>query len=79
MIMVRPSRLIWFLSLLLLLARSPIASADDKWIEVRSAHFTVYTPASEREARKIADQFEQIRALFHAAFPSLRTDPGQRW
>ena len=77
MIMVRPSRLIWFLSLLLLLARSPIASADDKWIEVRSAHFTVYTPASEREARKIADQFEQIRALFHAAFPSLRTDPGQ--
>ncbi|MGA2811910.1 MAG: DUF1570 domain-containing protein [Candidatus Acidiferrum sp.] len=40
-------------------------------------HFTVYTPASEHEARKIADQFEQIRVLFHAAFPMLRIDPGQ--
>ncbi|MGA2419658.1 MAG: DUF1570 domain-containing protein [Candidatus Acidiferrum sp.] len=51
--------------------------ADDKWLEVRSAHFTVYTPASEKDGRKIADQFEQIRALFHSAFPQLRTDPAQ--
>jgi len=51
--------------------------ADDKWIEVRSAHFTVDTPASEKDARKIADQFEQIRALFHGAFPQLRIDPAQ--
>jgi tetratricopeptide (TPR) repeat protein len=46
-------------------------------MEVRSAHFTVYTPASEKEARNIADQFEQIRALFHGAFPKLRTNPAQ--
>jgi tetratricopeptide (TPR) repeat protein len=51
--------------------------ADEKWIEVRSAHFTVDTPASEKDARKIADQFEQIRALFHGAFPQLRIDPAQ--
>lgn len=58
---------------------SPAGSfADDKWIEVRSAHFTVDTPAGEKDARKIADQFEQIRALFHGAFPQLRTDPAQQ-
>jgi len=76
--MASPLRLITPLALLSLPVLLPAnASAEDKWIEVRSAHFTVYTPASEREARKIADQFEQIRALFHAAFSTLRTDPGQ--
>lgn len=47
------------------------------WTEVRSPHFTVYTNASEKEGRRIADQFEQIRGLFHAAMPTLRVDPAQ--
>ncbi|HEY4816133.1 MAG TPA: DUF1570 domain-containing protein [Candidatus Acidoferrum sp.] len=47
------------------------------WIEVRSPHFVVSTNAGEREGRRIADQFEQIRGLFHAAFPNLRVDPAQ--
>lgn len=51
--------------------------AEDKWLEVRSTHFTVYTPASEKDGREIAEQLEQIRALFYAAFPQLRTDPAQ--
>jgi len=37
------------------------ASAAENWIEVRSPHFTVDSNAGEKEARKIADQFEQIR------------------
>lgn len=53
------------------------ASAADNWIEVRSPHFTVDTNAGEKEARKIADQFEQIRQMFHGAFSSMRVDPGQ--
>jgi hypothetical protein len=53
------------------------AGAEEKWSEVRSAHFTVQTPGSEKDGRKIADQFEQIRALFHSAFPTLRIDPAQ--
>src|SRR5260221_6421015 len=47
------------------------------WVEVRSAHFVVSSNAGDREARRIADQFEQIRALFHAAFATLRVDPAQ--
>src|ERR1700730_14781343 len=47
------------------------------WIEVRSAHFVVSSNAGDREARRIADQFEQIRSLFHAAFANLRVDPAQ--
>ncbi len=37
----------------------------------------VFSNAGEREARRIADQFEQIRGLFHAAFATLRVDPAQ--
>ena len=71
-------RLTAALSLLALSTLFPSPSlADDRWIEVRSAHFTVDTPAGEKDARKIADQFEQIRALFHGAFPQLRIDPAQ--
>lgn len=53
------------------------AGAAENWVEVRSPHFTVCTPASEKDARKIADQFEQVRELFHKAFPSMRVDPAQ--
>jgi Flp pilus assembly protein TadD len=47
------------------------------WIEVRSPHFVVASNAGEKEARRVADQFEQIRALFHTAFPNLRVDPAE--
>lgn len=72
------SRRFFHLAPLLLCLCLPIRSAaEEKWIEVRSTHFTVQTPGSEKDGRKIADQFEQIRALFHSAFPTLRTDPAQ--
>ena len=65
------------LSLLLLLATT-LASAKDKpenWIEVRSPHFVIATNSNEKQARKIADQFERMRVLFHALFPKLQIDP----
>jgi len=63
----------------LLLCGTGFAASDPNvgWIEVRSPHFLVYSNAGEREARPIADQFEQIRGLFHAAFANLRVDPAQ--
>ena len=60
-----------------LLATCTSARAADNWIEVRSPHFTVATNASEKEARKVADQFEQIRSMFLSALARLRVDPPQ--
>jgi len=56
---------------------SVAARADDNWVEVRSTHFTVATNAGEKEARRIVDQFELIRATFHSAFSGLRIDTAQ--
>ena len=53
------------------------AGAKDAWIEVQSPNFKVISNASEKEARKIADQFEQFRELFHTTFPKLRVDLGR--
>src|SRR4029077_20698479 len=59
-------------------ARAWAASDPNQgWIEVRSPHFVVSSNAGEKEARRVADQFEQIRALFHTAFPNLRVDPAE--
>jgi tetratricopeptide (TPR) repeat protein len=60
---------------LLLLPSSALAA--DNWIEVQSPHFKVQSNAGEKEARKVADQFEQIRNMFHSAFSTLRVDPPQ--
>src|SRR5215468_4387701 len=62
---------------LLLLGLVCASPAADNWIEVRSPHFTVATNAGEKEGRRIADQFELIRATFHSAFPGLRVDIAQ--
>jgi tetratricopeptide (TPR) repeat protein len=46
--------------------------AADTWREVKSEHFTVITDASERKARNIAWQFEQVRAAIAKAWPWAR-------
>jgi tetratricopeptide (TPR) repeat protein len=63
----------------LVLCAGIFAASDPNagWVEVRSPHFVVSSNAGEREARRIADQFEQIRGLFHVAFANLRVDPAQ--
>ena len=64
------------LVLLVLIVKT--ATARDKvenWIEVRSPHFVVATTANEKQARRIADQFERMRSLFQALFPQLEIDP----
>lgn len=43
-------------------------------MEVRSPNFTVISNAGDKEARKVADQFEQFREMFHQSFPTLRVD-----
>ena len=63
----------------LLLLGTALTSARDKtenWVEVRSPHFTVITNSSEKQGRRVADQFERMRSVFHVAFPKLQIDPG---
>jgi tetratricopeptide (TPR) repeat protein len=65
--------------LLLPLLAAALAPARDKlenWLQVRSQHFTVVTNANEKTGRRIADQFERMRSVFHVAFPRLSIDTG---
>jgi tetratricopeptide (TPR) repeat protein len=55
---------------------APVTKSKDTWVEARSPNFTVISNAGEKEARKVADQFEQFREMFHQSFPTLRVDLG---
>src|SRR5579859_6579404 len=56
---------------------APAARAADTWTEVQSPHLTVAGNVNEKELRKVCDQFELFRAVFHNAFPGLRVDMGK--
>jgi tetratricopeptide (TPR) repeat protein len=63
--------------LLLLLLRPTLSRARDKpetWLQIRSQHFIVATNANEKAGRRIADQFERMRSVFHTVFPKLSID-----
>lgn len=67
------------IALLVPLLAATLALARDKtenWLEVRSPHFAVVTNANEKAGRRIADQFERMRELFHVAFPHVHIDNG---
>jgi tetratricopeptide (TPR) repeat protein len=49
--------------------------AEDKWIEVKSAHFTVLSNAGQSSARTLAWQLEQIRGAVAALWPWAHVDP----
>jgi Tfp pilus assembly protein PilF len=66
-------------ALLLSLFAAALAPARDKpenWLEVRSQHFAVVTNANEKTGRRIADQFERMRSVFHQALPHVALDNG---
>jgi tetratricopeptide (TPR) repeat protein len=64
------------LVLLLLNPRAPARDKPENWLEVRSQRFTVVTNANEKTGRRIADQFERMRSVFHVAFPHVSIDKG---
>ena len=57
-------------------ARPARAEHRENWIEIKSPHFTVYSNAGEHDGRRVAAEFEQIRAMFEQSFPKLRVDSG---
>jgi tetratricopeptide (TPR) repeat protein len=53
------------------------ADKPETWVEAATPHFTVLSNDGEKTARRIGQQFEQIRILFSKALAqNLRLDPG---
>jgi len=65
--------LVWVLCLFACLLAS---AGETKWTEVSSPHFRVLSDGSDRDARRVAREFEQMRAVFSTSFPNLRLDSG---
>ena len=59
---------------LLATALAPAHAKPENWLKVRSQHFTVVTNTNEKTGRRIADQFERMRSVFHMAFPRMPID-----
>jgi tetratricopeptide (TPR) repeat protein len=55
---------------------APAGDKPEQWIEVRSQHFSIVSNANEKQARRVADQFERMRSVFHTLFPTLQIDTG---
>jgi tetratricopeptide (TPR) repeat protein len=68
-----------FAGAFLLFAFPSPASAEhrENWTEIRSTHFTVISNAGEHDGRRIALQFEEVRAMFEQLYPKLRVDSGK--
>ena len=64
-----------YLLLLLLAALATARENPGNWTEVRSPSFTVITNSGEKQGRRIAAQFERMRAIFQVLYPDLETDP----
>jgi TPR repeat protein len=47
------------------------------WLEVKSAHFTVITNSGEKDGRRVAWQFEQIRGALLQLWPWAKIDSGR--
>lgn len=62
--------------LLIALSTTPVPAKTEGWIEVQTPHFVVLTNSGEKQGRRIADQFERMRSVFHKIFPRARVDPG---
>ena len=61
---------------LILLTAGASAADKSRWVEIRSPNFLVVSNGGERPARRIAGQFEQIRAVFKTSL-KMKVDPGK--
>ena len=53
-------------------------AADSKWVEIRSAHFTVWSGGNKGDANALLWQLEQIRAAVKAQWPWAQVDLSKR-
>jgi hypothetical protein len=52
------------------------AAGEKPWIEVKSPHFRVLTDSGAGDARLVAKEFEDFRALMAARYPNFRLESG---
>jgi hypothetical protein len=48
--------------------------SNEHWLEVKTAHFIVLTNSNNKQAIRIASQFEQMRSVFHTLLPNASSD-----
>lgn len=51
-------------------------AGENQWTEVKSPNFRVLTDGSAGSGRRVAREFEQMRAVFATGFPNMRLDTG---
>jgi cytochrome c-type biogenesis protein CcmH/NrfG len=66
-----------FILLALTALDRPAQARNDPWVEVTSPHFKVSSDSGEKDARRMARECEEIRAVFLADHPGLRVDGGR--
>lgn len=55
-------------------ATAAVGATPERWVEARSTHFVVLTDAGEKEARRVAGQFERMHMVFHTLLPTKGDD-----
>lgn len=74
----RRARVCFVFVLLAAGARASLAKKPETWVEVRSPNFLVLTNANEKQGRRVAYQFEMIRAVFRQFFNLKGSTSDQR-
>ena len=69
------ARVAAILGLLIFIPTVSRAAKEEKWIEVSSPHFKVFSTDSEKKARKVTHEFEKFHAVIRKLIPSLQANP----
>jgi hypothetical protein len=67
-------RRLFFLVVVLSPLLAQAREKPENWVEVRSPHFSVVSNSNEKQAHRVADQFEHMRSVFHTLFPKIQID-----
>lgn len=70
------SRRIIYIVFLLAVSSRVCAAGVKPWIEVRSPHFRVLTDGTDKDGRRVALDFENMRYVFAMQFPAYRLESG---
>jgi tetratricopeptide (TPR) repeat protein len=69
-------RSVFVVSFLLLAVFARAHAGDKPWIEVDSPHFRVLSNGRASDARRVAQEFEQLHYVFATQFPDFRLESG---